>query len=230
VKSKRTKLNRVRNSTTAGHPEKGKISNGVNPVRAVLYVILAGCLVGMIGACENGRRKKVSLAEQIEKLQQEKAKLTSQIEESKKQNKQLKEQVRVLIDIRPEVKPEELYTLQRVKIHRYSGFYDKDGDGKKEKLVVYVQPVDKQGDIIKVPGSVDVQLEDWSGKRLGQWHVGVDELKQNWFSTLIGGNYRLMFDIADKVDDFTEPLTVKVTFTDYLTGRVFKEQRVIKPR
>lgn len=230
MKSKRTKLDRVRNSTTAGHPEKRKISNGLNLVRAALHVVLAGCLVGMIGGCENGRRKEVSLAEQMEKLQQEKAKLTSQIEESKKQNKQLKEQVRVLIDIRPEVKPEELYSLQRIKIHRYSGFYDKDGDGKKEKLVVYVQPIDRQGDIIKVPGSANVQLEDWSGKRLGQWHVNQDQLKGNWFSTLIGGNYRLMFDIADKVADFGEPFTVKAAFTDYLTGRVFKEQRAIKPR
>jgi hypothetical protein len=38
-----------------------------------------------------------------------------------------------------------------------------------------------------------------------------------------------MFDIADKVDDFTEPFTVKVTFTDYLTGKIFNEQRAIKP-
>ena len=111
--------------------------------------------------------------------------------------------------------------------------YDKDEDGKKEKLIVYIQPIDKQGDIIKVLGSVDVELwdlnKDAGQAKLGRWHVGLDELKKNWFTTLIGGNYRLMFDITDKVTDFTEPLTVKVTFTDYLTGRVFKEQRVIKP-
>jgi len=80
---------------------------------------------------------------------------------------------------------------------------------------------------------VEVQLWDLSKSDsqalLGQWHVKADELKQNWFSTLIKGNYRLMFDVADKVENFEEPLTVKATFTDYLTGKVFKEQRVIKP-
>jgi hypothetical protein len=145
----------------------------------------------------------------------------------------LEKQVQVLAGLRAEVDIEDLYTLRRIKIHKYTNFYDKDEDGKKEKLIVYVQPIDKQGDIIKVSGSVDVELWDLNKEagqaKLGQWHAGLDELKQNWFSTLIGGNYRLMFDIADKVDDFTEPLTVKVTFTDYLTGRVFKEQRVIKP-
>ncbi|GAI66166.1 unnamed protein product, partial [marine sediment metagenome] len=32
-----------------------------------------------------------------------------------------------------------------------------------------------------------------------------------------------------KIDEFEEPLTVKVTFTDYLAGKVFTEQKVIKP-
>ena len=42
-------------------------------------------------------------------------------------------------------------------------------------------------------------------------------------------NYRLTFDITDKVTSFDEPLTVKVTFTDYLSGKVFKKQKVINP-
>ena len=201
----------------------------LSAVRCTLYAVLAGCLLAIFGGCENGGKKEISLADQIEQLRQEKTQLVSQLEKAETEKKGLSEQVQVLIDIRPEVKPEDLYTLQKVGIHRYSGFYDKDEDGKKEKLIVYIQPMDRHGDIIKVPGAVDVQLENWNGKRLGQWHVGVNELKKLWFSTLIKGNYRLMFDIADKVDDFTEPFTVKVTFTDYLTGRVFKQQRAIKP-
>lgn len=201
----------------------------------VLYAVLAGCLLGVIGACDNGGQisREMLLTEQVEKLQQERTELLTQVEQAGTQNQQLKKQMQVLSRLRAEVKLEDLYTLQRIKIHKYTGFYDKDKDGKKEKLIVYIQPIDKQGDITKVPGSVDVELWDLnkeqSQAKLGDWHIGLDELKKNWFTTLIKGNYRLMFDIADKVDDFTEPLTVKVTFTDYLTGRVFKEQHVIKP-
>ena len=199
----------------------------------VLYALLAGGLLGVIGACDNGGRRERLLSDQIEELTEEKAKLVSEIEEFKKTNKQLKQQVQVISGIRSEVLLEDVYALGSIKIHRYTGFYDKDDDGKKEKLIVYIQPMDKQGDIIKVPGSVDVELwdlnKDATEAKLGQWHMGPNELKDNWFSTFIGANYRLMFDIADKVTDFSEPLTVKVTFTDYLTGKVFKEQRVIKP-
>jgi len=234
VKSKKAKLNPVRNSTTGGHPKKGRISNGINAIRYPLYAIIAAGLMAILAGCENGGRKKISLADRIEQLTQQNTQLQRQVEESKKQSKQLKEQIQVLSGVRVEVKLEELYALQRIKIHRYTGFYDKDKDGKKEKLIVYIQPIDRQGDIIKAPGVVDVQLWDLNKENgqamLGQWHVGPDELKEIWFSTLMGANYRLMFDIADNVTDFSQPLTVKVTFTDYLTGKVFKEQRVIKPR
>jgi hypothetical protein len=63
---------------------------------------------------------------------------------------------------------------------------------------------------------------------LGQWKVETDELKKVWFKTLVTINYRLTFDVADIVETLEEPLTVKVTFTDYLTGKVFNEQKVIK--
>ncbi len=62
------------------------------------------------------------------------------------------------------------------------------------------------------------------------WDVGPGELRKSWYKTVLAVNYRLTFDISDKVVSFDEPLTAKVTFTDYLSGKVFKDQRVIKPR
>ena len=50
-----------------------------------------------------------------------------------------------------------------------------------------------------------------------------------WFATLITINYRLVFDVPETVENLDVPLTVKVTFTDYLTGKIFKAQKVIKP-
>jgi hypothetical protein len=39
----------------------------------------------------------------------------------------------------------------------------------------------------------------------------------------------LPFDEADKITGKEKELVVKVTFTDYPGGKVFKEQKVIKP-
>jgi hypothetical protein len=185
----------------------------------------------LITGCANPNEKESS-AVQIEQLTQEKTQLQEQIEQFGTENKLLKQQIQVLSGLPEEVKLENLNRLERIKIGRYTGFFDKDKDGRKEKLIVYIQPFDEEGDKIKVAGAIDVQL--WNLNKtdsealIGQWKVEPGELKKLWFATLITINYRLTFDVADKIEDLQEPLTVKVTFTDYLTGKVFKEQKVIK--
>lgn len=175
---------------------------------------------------------KESLAAQIKLLTQEKTQLQKQVEQCNSDNKELKNQVQVLSGLPENVKLENLNRLDKIKIGRYTGFFDKDDDGKKEKLIVYIEPVDEQGDALKAAGTVEVQLWDLNKTdgeaMLGQWKVETDELKKVWFKTLVTINYRLTFDVADIVETLEEPLTVKVTFTDYLTGKVFNEQKVIK--
>jgi len=184
--------------------------------------------------CESAGQRKLSPTEQIRELRRQNSQLARQVEQSKSQSQQLKKQLQVLVGLKPNLRLESIYDLQKIKIGRYTNFYDKDKDGKAELLIVYLQPIDAEGDIIKATGAVDVQLWDLNKKdgqaMLGQWHVGPNELKKLWFATLITINYRLTFDVSSDITDLQDPLTVKVTFTDYLTGRVFEEQKVIKPR
>jgi len=199
----------------------------------VLLLLCCCALMYMLAGCGNAN-KKPSLVEQIKQLKEENTQLTRQVEQSANENKQLKKQIQVLSNLPEEARAENLYRLQRIEVTRYTNFYDKDKDGQKEELIVYIQPFDEEGDIVKATGAVDVQLWDLNKKEtdkalLGQWHVTPEQLKKLWFATLITINYRLTFDVAGKIDDFDKPLTVKVTFTDYLTGKVFEEQKVIKP-
>jgi outer membrane murein-binding lipoprotein Lpp len=189
----------------------------------------------VVAGCENANSIRTPLVEQIGNLTEQNKQLENQLEQIRAENKQLTKQIHVLSDLPEEVKGENLYRLEKIEIGKYTGFFDKDDDGTKEKLIVYIQPIDEEGDIIKATGAVDVQLWDLDSSEvdqalLGQWHVEPGELKKLWFATMVTINYRLTFDIADKVKSFDEPLTVKVTFTDYLSGRVFKEQKVIKPQ
>ncbi|MFQ6035613.1 MAG: hypothetical protein ACE5NM_07160 [Sedimentisphaerales bacterium] len=199
---------------------------------AVCLLTSVFCLLVFSGGCENASKGKISLAEQIEKLNEEKTRLQQQLEQAGAENEKLRKRLQVLSGLPEDLKGENLYRLQSIKISRYTNLYDKDKDDKKEQLIVYIQPIDQDGDIIKAAGAVDVQLWDLSKESqqalLGQWHVGPETLKKLWFATLMT-HYKLTFDVADKIDEFKEPLTVKVTFTDYLTGKVFKEQKVIKP-
>ncbi len=193
------------------------------------------CVLTFVAGCENANSQQSLLVEQIGNLTEQNKQLENQLEQTRAENKQLITQIQVLSGLPEEVKGENLYRLQNIKIGKYTGFFDKDDDGTKEKLIVYIQPLDEEGDIIKATGDMDVQLWDLDSSEadqalLGQWHVEPGELKKLWFATLVTINYRLTFDIADKVKSFDKPLTVRVNFTDYLSGKVFKEQKVIDPQ
>jgi outer membrane murein-binding lipoprotein Lpp len=195
-------------------------------------VTLTTCLLAFAAGCESAD-SRVSLTDQLQTLSQEKSELTVRIEQLEAQNRQLQKQVQTLSGLPEAQRGESLYPLGSVKIGRYTNLYDKDGDGSKEKLIVYIQPIDEQGDVVKTAGGVDVQLWNLNNQAdkalLGQWRVEQEELKKLWFATMITINYRLTFDVAGIVESFTEPLTVKVAFTDHLSGRVFEAQKVIKP-
>ena len=199
-------------------------------MRTAAKVFLAGCVLVFFAGCEDTHK---AAREKGDILTGEKKQLQYKLEQCNTENENLKKQVEVLAGIKQEARFENLYHIQSVKLTKHTGFYDKNKDGGKESLIVYLQPMDEQGDIVKATGAADVELWDLNKKdgeaMLGKWRVEPNELKSLWFTTFLAINYRLTFDVADKIEGLKEPLTVKVIFTDYLTGKVFNEQAVVKP-
>lgn len=221
----------VRGQRTEGR-ERTTENRGQTPGFCLLTSVF--CLLVLAAGCKNADTGTPGLTIQVERLSREKTRLQSQLEQSKTENERLKKQMETLAALPKDQR--ELWSIQRIEIGRLSDLHDKNKDGQKEKLVVYVQPIDQDGDTVKSPGEVQVQLWDLNKKGgqalLAEWHVGPDQLKKLWLTALLAGNYKLTFDVADKVELFKSApggLTVKVAFTDYLTGKTFQEQKVIKP-
>ncbi len=240
------RIHPVRNSAGGGHitnlvrgldgkasnRAKGKIPNVVNAIHCTLYALLAGCLLVYTPGCENSN-SRTALERRIKTLGDEKTILENQIEREKAENERLRGQLKTLAGVRETIKIEKILDLQKIRLGRYTNLYDKDKDSQYETLIVYIQPVDQSGDVVKATGSVDVELWDLNkpdGQLIGKWNITAEELNKLWFATIITINYRLTFDIADNIKDKPNELVVKVNFTDYLSGKVFKEQKVIKPR
>ncbi len=212
------------------HPQSfGKLRRGAALEAATGLMLVAVLATG----CGIGSERKAPAEIKVQQIAQEKTELMRDLQQARAENQQLAEQIKAL-SVFPEDKPVNPYKLDRVKITRYSNFYDKDNDGKREKLIVYVEPVDLDGDAVKAAGTVDVQLwnlNNLNGQAmLGQWQVDPNDLRKLWYDTLVSANYRLTFDAPPELDVLAEPLTVKVTFTDYLTGEIFRDQYAIDPR
>jgi hypothetical protein len=204
-------------------------------VRILLFVVSSALLAFAFG-CDGGKSGGSSSSQQIQQLTEKNTDLQNQLEQTKAQNTQLKKQAESLSTLPANKRADAIYRIKSVKIDSYTNFYDDDktiGATGKKKLVVYFAPVDETGDSVKAGGTVDVQLWDLNKKeneaRLAQWQVEPNELKTLWLAGIFSTNYRLSFDVAGVVDNFDRPFTVKVNFTDYLSGVTFTEQYVIRP-
>jgi outer membrane murein-binding lipoprotein Lpp len=192
-------------------------------------ILLAVIPIALLLGCENSSRQP--LWSQIQQLGREKTDLKLQVKQLQKKNEQLQSQVATLSSLEREVRLEALSGLERIEISKRSGLYDKDDDGKKESLIVYVQPFDDTGDTIKIVGKVIVQLWDLNREsneaQIAQWQIEPTQLKRLWAGTFMTNYYRLKFDVANMLTGGEKELTVKVSFTDYLTGRTLRTQRAV---
>jgi len=201
--------------------------------RAATHLRLcASTLLLLVAGCGIGSERKSPAVLKAEKLQQEKAALTGNVEQYQAEIAQLRAQIQALTAL-PKDQQANPYELTTIRIARISNFFDKDSNGTQEKLVVYLQPIDAEGDVFKAAGSVSVQLWNLNNPNgealLGQWQVEPAELRKLWFDSITSG-YRLMFDRPKELTVFSEPLTIKVTFIDYLTGKSYRAQQVIEPK
>ncbi len=186
------------------------------------------CAMLFIIGC--GETKTVEVGQ--EKVSDE-AMLKSRAEQAEKENEQLKKQVETLTQLPSGKRAEAIYRLKEVTIGRFTNLYDEDKNGTRETLVVYVQPIDETGDVVKAAGAVEVQLWDLNKAggeaMLGKWSVEPNEMKTMWFDSMLSTGYRFKYDAGALVGKFDKTLTVRINFTDYLSGRVFTEQKAIKP-
>ena len=194
-------------------------------------VFVSLCLSALLWGCQNDTGE--TLWDQITQLNTEKDELKQQVGRLESENTDLTEQVENLSVMSGEVRLEAIPALKSVVIGRRSGLFDKDKDGIKEKLIVYVQPLDETGDSIKAAGKVEVELWDLNADSaeamLGKWEVEPAELKMLWAKTMSTNHYRLTFDVAELLEEGQEELTIKVEFTDYTRGKILRDQKVIEP-
>lgn len=131
----------------------------------------------------------------------------------------------------PPARLEKLFTTYAIRVGRLTGGVDLDpskpGD---EAFRVYVNTLDKHGDMIKSAGSFVIEAFDLSGSqpsKLGHWEFPVEKAQENWYSFFTRYEYVLTCPWQEAVPRRPE-VTVRLTFTDELTGRKFTAQKVAK--
>ena len=153
-----------------------------------------------------------------------------QVQTLESENTQLAEQVNTLSTLDAAARLEALDTLKKVRIGKRTAFYDKDKNGTNETLVVYLEPLDTVQDYVKAVGKVKIELWDLDvaedTAKLAEWIIEPYELHAAWGGTIFTGYYRIKLT-PENISDQKKDYTVKVTFTDYLSGKVLTDQKTI---
>jgi hypothetical protein len=187
---------------------------------AMVVVLLTGC----------GGRSQQHPWGTLKECQDQNTDLSLQIQTLQTKNDQLTEQVATLSTLDSKTRLDALDTLEKIRIGKYTDFYDKDENGTKETLIVYLEPLDTVQDTIKAIGLAKIDLWDLNASedkaKLAEWTIEADELHTSWGGTIFASYYRIKLPLETTPDKQKE-YTLKVTFTDYLSGKVLTSQKVI---
>lgn len=113
---------------------------------------------------------------------------------------------------------------------RLTGGYDFDGHPGDEGLLLVIEPQDKTGKYMAIPGDLTIAVHDASKVgdegRIAQWDYSVEESTELLRQTLLGKGFHLQLPWPNQTPDQSE-LTVYTTYRSE-EGRRLKTSRTIK--
>ena len=192
-----------------------------------VHLRLPAVLLLLIAGCSKPDKANIALRKQIQDLESEISNLKRTREADSATIRALESRATTIPTL-PHDRLEQVFTTHGLKIGRLTGGADTDpsiqGD---EVLKVYAVPTDQRGDLLKAAGSFAVDAYDLSlppsENHLGHWDLTTAEAADNWFGNAVMYGYTFTFpwQRAPRGDR----VTVRVTFTDALTGRQFTAQK-----
>ncbi len=193
---------------------------------------IAGWAVLLLAAaagCEGGTGT-AALRAQIRALQDDNTRLQEQLLRQRRLVEDQRRQIRTLQGLGRK-RLERLFHVSRIELGRYTGGVDLDGRPGHDGIRVYLLPKDQYGHTLKAAGDVKIQLFDLAepaaGNLLATYEFTPDAIARNWHSGF--ATYHFRFDCPWKsAPPRHAEITVRVTFTDYLTGKPFTVQKLVK--
>ncbi|MBN2582474.1 MAG: hypothetical protein JXL80_05355 [Planctomycetes bacterium] len=121
----------------------------------------------------------------------------------------------------------------KVEFSRITGGLDTDGKPGDEGVRVVLLPMDKDDDVVKRAGSVEIDLFDLAAtdgnQRVGHWDFTIDQAAHEWVSGFGASSYSFELTWPGGRQPQHRDLTVVVHFKT-LDGRVLMAQRGVRVR
>lgn len=186
-----------------------------------------GCGGTSAGTVQNADR-----ITEVQRLKDENERLKTELAQK---NDQLAVQAATLAELRGmtgDRSLDKIVHVDRLAIDPLSGGYDDDRDGVDEGVVVYLSLFDQFGGTMRAAGSASVTLlnlaDPKDSKVVGEVNLTAEALGKMWYGAFLTSHYTIKIPWSGgAARPPSKDITVVVTFTDLLTGRVFSDQRAV---
>jgi hypothetical protein len=182
----------------------------------------------LLGGCDSVPTSRFNQVQRESLAAQEKAgQLEEQLGIEQRTVRNLQAQLARSRGLTPETL-EQLVTPVRLTLERQSGGYDQDKKPGDDGLVLYVQPIDADGDVIKAAGSLQVVLlnlsEPTNPRVVSTYDFDVPTSRKMWYGRLMTNHFTVRCPWPPDGPPPVDEVTARVEFTDLLTGRVLVAQ------
>jgi len=171
------------------------------------------------------QQSDVDLNRRISQLTEQLAERDRRVQALQSANEEMRGHIDRIRGFTPE-QLEHIVAPQRLEIATLSGGRDFDQRPGDDGVRVFLKPIDKDGDAIKVAGDIRVDLFDLSepagSTLIGSVSFPVSEVHALWYGRFLTYHYTL--DCAWQRPPKGQEVTVRVTFVDYITKRLLTEQ------
>jgi hypothetical protein len=182
-------------------------------------------LATVAGCMKTGPGELASCKSQVSDLERENVALKEKLAATQRTIESQNARIEALATV-PADRMTMLVAVERVELARLTGGYDDPRDGVDDGIVAYVQPMDRDGDVIKATGSIEVKVYDLTGTIpvvVGEATVPVEESLKSWYGKLWTQHFTVRVPFATK--PASTDVTVRVRYVELLTGKAFVAQK-----
>ncbi len=194
-------------------------------VLMLALLCVTGCTPGVPAEKFRDVQAKLLLAEEQVK------RLESQLADQQETIRNLQAQIVKLRQIKSD-SIDDLIVPVKIELERLSGGYDNDGKVGDDGIVLYVQPVDADGHIVKAAGTLDIELFDLQApsgqQRIAPYQFDAKTTRSKWYGRMWTNHFTVYCPWPPGKPPAHDLVTANVVFTDLLTGRSLKAQAAYK--
>jgi len=121
--------------------------------------------------------------------------------------------------------------VKRLQLGRFTRLLDTDQNSTPDQIKIYLELRDGQGDTIKAAGSALAELYDLSAppeqQKIARWEFDAAQLARLWRGGMMADHYLLEQELPINPPVSAKNLTLRVCFTEALTGRTLEVQKLL---